>query len=98
MLVKYMSSLRSLANGGWANPARHTGRTGVAVVAAGRRWLEDRDNGTAGSSRGPAHAAFDEVRAACKNTYLICEAWFSILAQAALDQVRAAFWWPQECR
>ena len=53
--------LGTTRSGGWANPARHTARTGVAVVAAGRKRYEEGEDGVTLTLRGDAVAAMDEV-------------------------------------
>ena len=55
--------LGSTLNGGWRNPAKHTARTGVSVIAAGKWWDEVYSNGTQVRVRGSPVAAFDVVNA-----------------------------------
>ena len=40
-----MRFLGTTANGGWRNPAKHSVRTGVSVLAAGKWWEEAYGNG-----------------------------------------------------
>ena len=55
--------LGTTMNGGWRNPAKHTKRTGVSVLAAGKYWDETYANGTTMRVRGSPIAAFDLVNA-----------------------------------
>jgi len=53
--------LGATRNGGWRNPARCTGETGVGVLGAGKLWEDDVD-GFVRSVRGPLVHAASEVR------------------------------------
>ena len=63
----------STMNGGWRNPAKHSARTGVSVLAAGKWWDETYSNGTEARVRGsPVRVMYEYMYAVYMYVIGIC--------------------------